>query len=417
MPKLVLCGLLLSVLTLMSWLTAGCEVLPAPAPAVPTFVFVAPPTPTLSPDSVYTVGRGTIQAAIKARGRVASVQESLLTFNLSGFLKKVDVKPGDVVQKDDVLAELDSAAAKVEPLENAIVDAEYELQLKTLEIQQASSEPIEQEILRTKSEVNLARISLQQAQAAYDRVVWRGDDAASGPEAFALQRATLVYETAQAVYAATLARKDPLGLRIKYLETQAAFAKIKLERARARLETAKADIQLKAPFSGLIVSVEKKVGDAVDPYESIGAIADPSQLRVEATVIEADMAMVTFGQSVSINLDAYPDKPLAGKITVIASQPAIWQGKNAYQMTIEFDDPTVVPATIRMGADVSIFTRIAHDVLLVPSEAIKTDGERKYVEVPGNPAWNRVDVATGITDGPRTEVLWGLAEGDTVRLR
>ena len=159
------------------------------------------------------------------------------------------------------------------------------------------------------------------------------------------------------------------------------------------------------------------MGDAVSPYEPIGQLADPARLRVEATLVEPDLPQVSFGLPVSITLDAYPGQSLAGKIVAISPQPIVWQGRNAYQATIDFDDPSIVPATIMMGADVRILARATQNVLVVPAELITVDGDRQYVEVLNGSSWERSEIGTGITDGRQTAVLWGLSEGDKLRLR
>ena len=79
------------------WLVTGCEYLPQPAPAVPTLVFVPPPTATLPPTVLHVVKRDNIQEIAQARGRVASVQEAFLSFKIEGWLMEINVNPGDLV--------------------------------------------------------------------------------------------------------------------------------------------------------------------------------------------------------------------------------------------------------------------------------------------------------------------------------
>ena len=69
----------------------------------------------------------------------------------------------------------------------------------------------------------------------------------------------------------------------------------------------------------------------------------------------------------SISLDGYPGQRLTGRVTAIASEPTLWQGKNSYEVGIDFDDPTLVPPAMRMGADVTIVTREVTDALVVPT--------------------------------------------------
>lgn len=396
-------------------LTTGCEVLPQPIAAPPTLVFVPPATPTPAAERVATVIRGPILDVIETRGNVASAQELQLSFRTKGYLKQINVREGDTVEEGTVLAELDTEDTVVELLQDAIVDNDFEYRLKSLELQRAKLEPIDADILAAKAVLKQAQIKLQEAQAAYDRVAWQGD--AAGREAFAVQAAQLALESAQATYDAAVARQGPLDVNVRYLETQAAFAKAKMERAQARLARAEADATLKAPFSGLIVAVQKKAGDSIEPYAPVCTLADPSQIRLEATVLEADMPRLKFGLPVTITLDAGPNQFFRGTVTGLSSQPVTWQGRNAYPTTIEFDNPTEIPATIRMGADIHILVRQVEQALLVPTAAIRSDGERKYVEVMNSGTSTRVEIETGMTDGALTEVLWGLDEGDQVKVR
>jgi multidrug efflux pump subunit AcrA (membrane-fusion protein) len=166
MLRPVACRLLLGALT-ATFLVAGCEVPSQPA-AVPTRAFVAPPTPTLSADQVYTVARGRIQDVITARGRVASAQEVTLAFNARGFVKTMNMREGGPVDKDAVLAEMDTEGAEVATLQDEIANNDYDYQLKSVDIQIAKTEPIEMDILNAKAAVKQADVKVQQAQAAYD---------------------------------------------------------------------------------------------------------------------------------------------------------------------------------------------------------------------------------------------------------
>jgi HlyD family secretion protein len=174
---------------------------------------------------------------------------------------------------------------------------------------------------------------------------------------------------------------------------------------------------LTAPFSGVVLSVEKRAGDQVGPYESLGMIADPSELWVVATVPEQDIDRVAVGQAAQVVLDAYLDDLYQGRILQIANQAVIWQGKKAYEVTITFDEGQEVPTSIRMGADVVIVTRAQEDVLVVPDEAIMMSGGRAYVEVVApDGTLRQVDVELGISNGVETEIISGVEAGQTIRL-
>ncbi|MBU0492705.1 MAG: efflux RND transporter periplasmic adaptor subunit, partial [Chloroflexi bacterium] len=227
----------------------------------------------------------------------------------------------------------------------------------------------------------------------------------------ALQKANLAYEQAQARYRSVQAAKSAYQIEITLLERKVMYWKTRLDRATERLK----DAQLIAPLDGIVISLDAKVGNNVDPYTLVGVLADPTELEVDATVPEADVGPVALGQVVHVTLDAYPDKVYPAQVKAVSSQAVIWQGKQAYHVTVVFDEPGGVPATIRMGADVRIIVRTKDNVLIVPTQAIYTVAGESYVEVVGTDGRRqRMAVVTGLANETETEVVSGLQEGDVV---
>ncbi len=407
------CALSLFVLILGSLGVSGCSI--DAISVLPTAVAAPKATPratsTLAPEAVYAVARGTVKEVVTVRGRIASAREVTLAFKLNGWIKTLDLAPGDLVTQGQVIAEIDAPNDKGRSLEEAVTDAEYDLHTKTLELQEAKSAPVSEQLLAAKARANQADIARQQAQADYDRIAWMGDAAGGRPEAVALQRAVADYEAALASLDATQASEKTRDLQIQRLQADVTYAQKQVAEIRDRMGEA----QLKAPFSGVVISVNKRVGDTVSPYEAVASVSDPSRLQVIADVTENDISYVAVGQAVTITLAARESAPLGGRVVAIASQPTLLQGKNAYQTTMEFSDPSVVPVTSATGADVSLVTRVAQDVLVVPVAAIQSAGEGSFVEIVNSPA-RHSPVVTGITDGRMTEVVSGLSEGDKVRL-
>lgn len=177
-----------------------------------------------------------------------------------------------------------------------------------------------------------------------------------------------------------------------------------------------AGTRLEAPFFGVVISLDKRLGDDIKPFESIGLIADPTQLQVEATVLEGDIDRIALDQPVKAILDAFPLSEFSGKITQVGTKPTLWQGKMAFPVIIRFNEPNAVPRAIRMGADVSITTRLSANALFVPTKSIFTEGNRKFVEVYDGGKIVRINVETGISNKTQTEILGGVEEGVVVRV-
>lgn len=418
----------------MPWFAVSCEVWPQPEPTV---VFIPPPTPTPRAGSLYTVRSGSIVDMVRVRGRVAATKEAFLFFGREGWLKTLKVKPGDQVSQGDLVAELNDP-----DLNRQVADAEYFLNRSRLELTQAKEGRLEKTRLSlSRAKVSLGRIDAEMESAKvtamrrktlkdrayghYLEVAWKQNRETVGAlnaledreveylEAVAKQKMLEADRQVASLDIAVLEKElENATLEVAILESAAAYRLRLLEMTRERL----AETRIEAPFSGVILAVETKLGDRINPFETIGSIADPSHLQVEANVPEADAGNVSVGQSAVVTLDAYPQSRLSGKVTQIAVKASMWQGKSVYKVTIEFDDADKVRAAVRMGADVGIATITKNNVILVSARAIYSDGAEKYVDVVSPGKMEKVRIETGITDGNHTEVLRGLAAGQVIRI-
>ena len=116
-------------------------------------------------------------------------------------------------------------------------------------------------------------------------------------------------------------------------------------------------------------------------------------------------------------LDAYPDSEYAGHVVEIASKAITWQAREAYQVAIDFDDPSAVPGVMQMGCDVRIQSGAKSNVLVVPTTALYTERHLSFVRLVENgTVYGRVPVETGISGDGMVEVVSGLREGQVVLL-
>lgn len=416
------------VIALAILLLAACQQ-PAGNP-VPTFV---PPTtvPTAGPRAASTmtttVVYGDIMDTLETRGRIEARRETNLVFPLNGTLKELHVAPGDQVTQGQLLAELSAAS-----IESELVERRYALDIAQLQL--AQTELVSQ---TQNSEIEAA---LAIAYASYNQVVLQGEQAIANaqlsadrcrrtaeddldyrecdlyvPQAEARADAATAVASAQ-LYAARLSRDSSRSMQnLDYAIAQIQYAQAEYLYLQATQQMT--DTQLIAPFSGVLLSVDKRVGEGVSAYEPIGVLSDPTELWAIATIFEQDAYRVAIGQRVELVLDAYLDRTYYGTVLQIASQAVLWQGKWAYDVTIVFDEDQDIPATMRMGADIRIIVRAKEHVLLIPTQAIILSGGRQYVErVQANGAVQQVEIQTGMSTGSETEVLSGLEAGHVIRI-
>ncbi|MBI4307959.1 MAG: HlyD family efflux transporter periplasmic adaptor subunit [Chloroflexi bacterium] len=174
--------------------------------------------------------------------------------------------------------------------------------------------------------------------------------------------------------------------------------------------------RLRASFSGVVLSMDRKVGEEVRAFDPVGVLADPSRMQVEATVLEADRSKVEPGQMARVLLDPYPLVEHIGTVLSLSSKPTLWQGQRAYTTTIAFAPSEQVPRAIRIGTDVTIVTRAKQQAILIPYRAVTSDGVRQYVDVLEGGKTRRVEITTGITSNLEVEVASGLSVGQTIVL-
>lgn len=397
---------------------------------VPTFVPpTAVPTATARAASTLTttVVYGDIVDALETRGRIEARRETNLVFPLNGTLKSLHVAPGDQVTQGQLLAELSAAS-----IESELVERRYALDLAQLRLRQAEL------VSQTQSTESDNAIAI--AYASYNQVVLQGEQAIVNAQLNAdrcrrtakdeldyrqcdlyVPQAEASAKAANAVAAAQLwASRAAQGSTRSMQDLNYAIAQIQYAQAEylyLQATQQMSNTQLIAPFSGVLLSVEKRVGDGISAYQPIGVLSDPTDLWAIATVFEQDAYRVASGQRVELVLDAYLDQTYYGTVLQVASQAVLWQGKWAYDVTIVFDEDQNIPATMRMGADMRIIMREKENVLLIPTQAIILSGGRQYVEVlHANGATQQVEIQTGLSTGSETEVISGLEAGQVIRI-
>ncbi|OFZ18490.1 MAG: macrolide transporter [Bdellovibrionales bacterium GWB1_55_8] len=165
-----------------------------------------------------------------------------------------------------------------------------------------------------------------------------------------------------------------------------------------------------APIDGTIILRNIESGQSFTNQDAIFVMSD--RLSVKAQVDETDLAQIRLGQPAIVTLDAYPSDEIEAAVRQIA-----FDAKTVNNVTTYIVDviPERTPPHMRSGmtANVRFDVSSAENVLFAPTEAIRLSGDKQVVRVrgPKNASIER-EVATGLTDGKRTEVLSGLQEGD-----
>ncbi len=146
----------------------------------------------------------------------------------------------------------------------------------------------------------------------------------------ALDRAKL--EELMRKYAIQKDGPDPEA--VKIAQASLDNAKAKLDAARASLD----ELELRAPFTGTVISQDLKMGQYVTPGAIVVILADFSRWRVETTnLTELNVLHIQPGNPSEVRFDAIPGTLYQGKLATIKNLGENHQGDITYTGSIDLD--------------------------------------------------------------------------------
>lgn len=205
------------------------------------------------------------------------------------------------------------------------------------------------------------------------------------------------------------------------LEAQASLRQAVAEYDRQRNNYAK--MRIFSPIDGIVTTVDAKEGETVTAgfqTPTLLTIADLSRTQVDVPVDETDIGTLKVGQTAEVNVDAFPNHPLPGRVVKVASDTTGNATVVSYNITVAIDrvDVALKP---KMTAKVKVDTGTVKRALVVPLDAVKTWKDNDVVYIPGadkgKPGrFKDVVVKTGASDDKVIQIVSGVKEGDTVVL-
>ncbi len=427
---------------------------------------LASPTVNTLSSTLQTVPPATPVSAVGAIELVSKRQIVLMT---SGTVAEVAVEVGDSVSAGDLLIALDTqhlewavqqadlgleraqlaleqASKAIEPSDIALAEAnllsaQEQLALveagpteEALEAARASSAaawaaynelqagPSPEELTQASASLKQAEIDLQQAQREYDRIAWQPDAGASSQGA-ALQRASIVYESAKAAYdqlvkpartsalqgaiasaqqaqdalnellkkptpaelaaaQATLAEAEATLTELEKGNEAAAIrtAELNVQSAQIDLEQAKLNLsnaRVVSPVDGVVLEVNVELGQQGSSGTVIATVADISRLRAIVNVEQIDIGQIEVGQAAEVSVYGLPDKVYHGEVEKISPQGTTATGSISFPVVIRLTDESVADLKPGMSATASFLDSASADepADTEASEAEATDDE------------------------------------------
>jgi len=168
-------------------------------------------------------------------------------------------------------------------------------------------------------------------------------------------------------------------------------------------------LNLRAPFDGIVYSLPVHQGSYVNPGDLILQEADLSKVLVRAFVDEPDVGRLARGQAVQLTWDAVPGRTWQGRVNTIPSTVKLLGTRNVGETTFVVDnqDLKLLP-NINVG--VTIVTAEHANALTVPREAVRLDDGKTFVFQVVNDELKRRDIQTSISNLTQVEVTGGITD-------
>ncbi|MEW6468374.1 MAG: efflux RND transporter periplasmic adaptor subunit [Bacteroidota bacterium] len=320
------------------------------------------------------------------------------------------VPEGTVVKAGDYIATLDRVeiSAKLKDLESELEKTQSlytKTQLDTaLELRTARDE-----LINLKYAMEEKKLVLDQSKYEPPATIRQAE--------IELDKATRAYEQAQKNY--TLKQQQSVA---KMSEVSATLS----QQQRKMEQTVEVVEQfvIVAPKAGMVIykrdwdGKKISVGSTISPWDpTVATLPDLTKMISLTYINEIDISKVKVDQTVSISIDAFPDKKFTGKVYEVANVGEQLPKSDAkvFEVRIQINetDTTLRPA---MTTSNIILTARIPGVLSVPQECIHTEQGKTFVYKSGAFGAVKQEVKTGQSNDNSIIIEKGLEEGDEVYL-
>ncbi|HMV82358.1 MAG TPA: efflux RND transporter periplasmic adaptor subunit [Blastocatellia bacterium] len=344
---------------------------------------------TVDVTTAAAIKRG-LQRDVQVVGSLAADDEVVVSAQVAGELSQLNVDFGGFVTQGQVIAVIDQrdAKLKVEQAEATLKQTLARLGMKEgdrFDPQQAA-------------DVRVAKTALDWARMDLDRntkLIENGDIARS-----VFDQATINHNAAQARYQAAL---DAVNQQLALAEQQRA--------ALALAKKAITDTVVRSPITGAVKEKLAAKGSYLAVGGKIASLVKINPLRLRADIPESYAAAVRKGQTMTLNVEAFPGRSFTGRVVRIGAS----LNEQTRALTVEAEVGNA-GNLLRPGmfAKSQLITAKDAPAVMIPARAIVTvAGLTKVYVIENGKAVERI-VKTGTTDGDLIEIVEGISEGESV---
>jgi HlyD family secretion protein len=285
-----------------------------------------------------------IERVVASSGRIAPLITVEVGSQLSGQILELSADFNDTVAAGDILARIDP-----QTFETRVREAEAALEVARAQVSVAQAN-----IQRARAELAAAERAFERAESLRERGTF----------------SEAQYDTAQTAYENARA-----GVAVSNANLRNAQAA--LQQREANLNSANVDLErtfIRAPIDGVVIDRQIDEGQTVAASFNAPVLfliaQDLARVQIEAQIDEADIGQIDEGQSVTFDVDAYPDQAFDGEVVQVRLAALDEQNVVTYTVVIEADNRggRLLPG---MTANVTIVTGQVEGALAAPNAALR----------------------------------------------
>lgn len=337
---------------------------------------------------LLTAEEGSISRILNETGYVEAGDDYEIQAQQTGKIAEMVVEPGDKITRGQLILSMESPELQVE-------------------IKQSESQ-----LAMTQGELSTARQSLSTLQVDLEnaeKTLARQEKLRS---AGAVSEAD--YEKAES---AARNFREQLAQQKSYLQSLQDKVQA-LEGMTDQLHAKAAALQVLSPIDGIILDLPLKTGAYVTPGTMLAQVGAAGEMEVKAEILSDDIKDIALGQKAFITAPVLGDQTLQG--TVKAIRPRAFAKTSA--LGVEQRRVPVIVAlnkneNLQPGYEVEVGIETARKdkVLVLPREAVKSNGDGSYeVMKVENGKITHTAIKLGLKNEEQVEVLSGLQKGDNV---
>ncbi len=376
-----------------------------------------------------------IPTYFEATGNLASDAQTDVAPTVGGKIVEVNFDIGSYVEKGSVLIRLDPRDAQIR-LEQA--QAQVEQQRKAVSQSEAAVEQAIANLRQTQvrlgigdgetfniesfSQVKSIRAQLELAEKELTRttrLLETGDVSRAQYDQRKSQRDALLGQLDEARSNAAVAVKaiDTARAAVNTARTNVGQARAAVATAQTQVDQAQKAINdtiVYSPISGYVSERNSDLGEYITPNtpnSKVATIVRTAVLRLKIDVPEQSVGKIAVGQGISAQVSAYPDRNFAGRIVRVS--PTLNTTSRTLTVEAEIEN---VGGLLKPGqfATVRITQSKPEPAVMIPTSAVRTEGEINKVFVVKDGVANERLVQLGFLENEMIEVKQGIQENETV---